>query len=225
MLVDPAAGTREPAFDHARSPPRWPPPPGKRSIPRPCRSWPSNWRGTPWSSPPSTSIGVAAWTATPASGPSSRRRGTRSRWRHPTGRSRCPGGVTTCGRARLSDGREWALTTDGEPDYQYGSGPDSTSNVTLLRKFGLPYLPPAVAWSPDSTKVLAHRTDERGVRRTHLVEARPADGGAPALHTQRYAYPGDADMPRAELVVLDVSEGTWSARRPNRSSCRSCRRS
>ena len=24
----------------------------------------------------------------------------------------------------LSDGREWALTTDGEPDYQYGSGPD-----------------------------------------------------------------------------------------------------
>jgi dipeptidyl-peptidase-4 len=38
----------------------------------------------------------------------------------------------------LSDGREWALTTDGEPDYQYGSGPDSTSNGTLLRKFGLP---------------------------------------------------------------------------------------
>ncbi len=79
----------------------------------------------------------------------------------------------------LSDGREWALTTDGEPDYQYGSGPDCTSNGTLLRKFGLPHLPPAVAWSPDSTKVLAHRTDERGVRQTHLVEARPADGGAP----------------------------------------------
>jgi hypothetical protein len=83
----------------------------------------------------------------------------------------------------LSDGREWALTTDGEPDYRYGSGPDSTSNATLLRKFGLPYLPPAVAWSPDSTKVLTHRTDERGVRQTHLVEARPADGGAPLLRT------------------------------------------
>ena len=108
----------------------------------------------------------------------------------------------------MSDGREWALTTDGEPDYQYGSGPDSTSNVTLLRKFGLPYMPPAVAWSPDSTKVLAHRTDERGVRQTHLVEAWPADEGAPALRTQRYAYPGDEEMPRSELVVLDVSEGT-----------------
>jgi dipeptidyl-peptidase-4 len=108
----------------------------------------------------------------------------------------------------LSDGREWALTTDGEPDYQYGSGPDCTSNGTLLRKFGLPYLPPAVAWSPDSTKVLTHRTDERGVRQTHLVEARPTNGGAPLLRTQRYAYAGDEKMPQAELVVLDVAEGT-----------------
>ena len=112
-------------------------------------------------------------------------------------------------RARsLSDGREWALTTDGEPDYQYGSGPDCTSNGTLLRKFGLPHLPPAVAWSPDSTKVLTHRTDERGVRQTHLVEARPADGGVPVLRTQRYAYPGDENLPQAELVVLHVSDGT-----------------
>ncbi|MFI6831594.1 DPP IV N-terminal domain-containing protein [Kribbella sp. NPDC050241] len=108
----------------------------------------------------------------------------------------------------LSDGREWALTTDGEPDYQYGAGPASTGNSTLLRKIGLPYMPPAVAWSPDSTKVLAHRTDERNVRQTHLVEARPADGSAPVLHTQRYAYPGDEHMPQAELVVLDPAEGT-----------------
>jgi dipeptidyl aminopeptidase/acylaminoacyl peptidase len=108
----------------------------------------------------------------------------------------------------LSDGREWALTADGEPDYRYGSGPDCTSNGTLLRKFGLPHLPPAVAWSPDSTKVLAHRTDERGVRQTYLVEARPADGGAPLLRTQRYAYPGDEHVPHAELVVLDVQGGS-----------------
>lgn len=108
----------------------------------------------------------------------------------------------------LSDGREWPLTTDGEPDHGYGYGPESTGNATLLRKIGLPYLPPAVAWSPDSTKVLAHRTDERGVRQTHLVEARPVDGSAPLLHTQRYAHAGDEHMPQAELVVLDVAEGT-----------------
>ncbi|WP_330301314.1 S9 family peptidase [Streptomyces sp. NBC_00503] len=108
----------------------------------------------------------------------------------------------------LSDGREWALTTDGESDHGYGSGPQCTANATLLRKIGLPHLPPAVAWSPDSTKVLAHRTDERGVRETHLVEAAPAGGGAPVTHTQRYAYPGDEAMPLAELVVLDLASGT-----------------
>ena len=64
-----------------------------------------------------------------------------------------------------------------------------------------------MAWSPDSTKVLAHRTDERRVRRTHLVEAAPAGGGAPVLHGQRYAYAGDEHLPQAELVVLDVAAG------------------
>ncbi|SDY15045.1 Dipeptidyl aminopeptidase/acylaminoacyl peptidase [Amycolatopsis xylanica] len=108
----------------------------------------------------------------------------------------------------LTDGREWALTTDGEPGHEYGTGPDCTSNPTLLHKIGLPHLPPAVAWSPDSTKVLAHRTDERAVRQTHLVEARPADGGVPVTHTQRYAYPGDEHLPLAELVVLDVTDGS-----------------
>jgi dipeptidyl-peptidase-4 len=39
----------------------------------------------------------------------------------------------------LPDGRECAPTSDGEPDYRYGSGPDCTSNGTLLRKYGLPH--------------------------------------------------------------------------------------
>ncbi|MER5762213.1 DPP IV N-terminal domain-containing protein [Streptomyces sp. NPDC002082] len=107
----------------------------------------------------------------------------------------------------LSDGRTWALTTDGAPGHAYGAGPDCTANATLLGKIGLPHLPPAVAWSPDSTKVLAHRTDEREVRLAHLVQAAPADGGPPLTRTQRYAHPGDAHVPRAELVVLDLAEG------------------
>jgi len=115
----------------------------------------------------------------------------------------------------LAGGREWALTTDGEPDYQYGSGPDCTSNGTLLRKFGLPHLPPAVAWSPDSTKVLTHRTDERGVRQTHLVEARPADGGAPVLRTQRYAYPGTSRSPTPSWSSWTCRRAPRSARRPS----------
>ncbi|WP_086663352.1 S9 family peptidase [Lentzea kentuckyensis] len=109
--------------------------------------------------------------------------------------------------ARSGD-REWALTTDGVEDHGYGYGPDAMSYRTLMRKFGLPHMPPALSWSPDSTKVLAHRTDQRDVRQTHLLESRPADGSAPRVHTQRYAYPGDEAMPLAELVVFDVAEGT-----------------
>ncbi|WP_112262482.1 S9 family peptidase [Lentzea terrae] len=103
---------------------------------------------------------------------------------------------------------EWALTTDGQPDYGYGYSPDSNGFKTLMNKFGLPHMPPLLAWSPDSTKVLAHQTDERNVRLTHLIEAAPAAGGAPSVRTQRYGYAGDEHIPLTELVVLDVASGT-----------------
>jgi hypothetical protein len=105
------------------------------------------------------------------------------------------------------DGRERPLTTDGEADYEYGTGPDAMKPNTILRVLGIPDLPPAIAWSPDSARVLAHRTDQRGVREVHWVEARPADGSEPALHTKRYAYPGDDRVPLAELVVLHAESG------------------
>ncbi|ACU37230.1 S9 family peptidase [Actinosynnema mirum] len=107
----------------------------------------------------------------------------------------------------LHDGTEWPLTTDGAPDHAYGVSPQALGNTTLLRKIGLPHLPPAATWSPDSTRVLTHRTDERLVRQTHLVESAPADGGPPRVHTQRYPYAGDEHLPLTELVVLHVATG------------------
>ncbi|MHA6630700.1 DPP IV N-terminal domain-containing protein [Pseudonocardia sichuanensis] len=208
VLVDPAAGTREPAFDHARLAAALAGASGQQVDPEALPflaieptgnavefdAFGERWccrldsyaceRVEP--TPPGNPLAVPS----PDGKVAVSRRG-HDLWAH-----------------SLPDGREWALTTDGEPDHQYGTGPACTSNATLLRKLGLPHLPPAVAWSPDSTKVLAHRTDERRVRQTHLVEARPADGGAPALHTQRYAYPGDENLPQAELVVLDVADAT-----------------
>ncbi|WP_416957398.1 DPP IV N-terminal domain-containing protein [Streptomyces sp. Agncl-13] len=104
----------------------------------------------------------------------------------------------------LANRREWTLTDDGSADRDYGANPDYFMYSTLLGKLGISHLPPAVLWSPDSRRVLTHRTDMRGVRETHLIEALPADGGAPRLRTQRFAFPGDEHMPLAELVVLDV---------------------
>ncbi|MER6948424.1 DPP IV N-terminal domain-containing protein [Nonomuraea sp. NPDC000554] len=105
----------------------------------------------------------------------------------------------------LRDGQERPLTSDGDVDHEYGASPFTPS--VLLNKIGLPRLPPAVAWSPDSTRVLTHQTDQRAVRTTHLVESMPDDGGAPRLLTQRYAFPGDEALPVGELVVLDLATG------------------
>jgi dipeptidyl-peptidase 4 len=109
---------------------------------------------------------------------------------------------------RLPDGGERALTSDGTADRDYGANPDYLMYSTLLAKIGIPHMPPAVAWSPDSTRVLTHRSDQRGVRLTHLPRSAPADGGAPSLLSLRSAYPGDDRMPLAEFVVLDVATGS-----------------
>lgn len=112
-------------------------------------------------------------------------------------------------RARSLDGsRDWALTSDGTEDVDYGASPDYLMYSTLLAKVGLPHLPPCVAWSPDGTRLLTHRTDNRGVRRTHLVDSAPAAGGEPKLLSQRYPHPGDDSSTVAEFVVIDIESGT-----------------
>lgn len=109
---------------------------------------------------------------------------------------------------RVDTGVETPLTTDGVADQAYGSQPDCLTFGMLMRAFGAPGLPPIVAWSPDSRRIVTHRIDQRGVLLSHLVEAAPKGGGRPELHTYRYAMPGDEVMPRAELIVFDVATGT-----------------
>jgi hypothetical protein len=100
VLVDPTAGTREPAFDHARLAAALAAASGQQVDPEALPFMAIELAGNAVESTRSASIGAAAWTATPASGPSSRHRATRWRCRHPTRRSQCPAGGTTCGRAR-----------------------------------------------------------------------------------------------------------------------------
>ncbi|MFD1541961.1 S9 family peptidase [Nonomuraea guangzhouensis] len=104
-------------------------------------------------------------------------------------------------------GEERPLTTDGRADRTYGAQPDSLSYGVLMRKLGLPSLPPLVAWSPDSRRLVTHRLDQSGVPLSHLVESAPAGGGRPVLHSYHYAMPGEEVVPRAELIVFDVSGG------------------
>ncbi|WP_020661165.1 S9 family peptidase [Amycolatopsis benzoatilytica] len=104
-------------------------------------------------------------------------------------------------------GEEFALTADGTPDRSYAASPDSASNRHLLGKLGLSEPPPALAWSPDSTRLLTHRLDQSDVTWMHLVEAAPPDGSRPRLHAYRYAVPGET-LPRGEWFVLDIATRT-----------------
>jgi dipeptidyl aminopeptidase/acylaminoacyl peptidase len=92
------------------------------------------------------------------------------------------------------------LTEDGETDWGYGDHVDSISQVSprlqgLRRK-------PSVIWSPDSKRIAVLRSDLRKVALQHLVQSVPAEGVRPALHSYRYAMPGDAERARHELWFI-----------------------
>ncbi|MET0237844.1 MAG: prolyl oligopeptidase family serine peptidase [Kibdelosporangium sp.] len=108
---------------------------------------------------------------------------------------------------KLRENEQWALTDDGDEDHDYGASPDYYMYSVFMRKLGMPYAPPSVAWSPDSTRVLTHRTVQEGLHMTHLIESMPAGGGPPGLLAMRTAFAADEHMPLAELVVLEIGTG------------------
>lgn len=85
---------------------------------------------------------------------------------------------------RVADGQVTRLSSDGRADDYF----DLES----------------VAWSPDSQQLAVYRVRPGLARRVTRVEAAPAGGGQPVVHTQLYPKPGDAvDMERPVLFALD----------------------
>ena len=85
-------------------------------------------------------------------------------------------------------GDEIQLTHDGQPDYEYGHPPDSTTTAVTDRLSGKP-LPALVVWSPDSRRLATHQLDQRRVRHLHLLQAAPPDDGSrPVLHSYRVPH-------------------------------------
>ena len=105
---------------------------------------------------------------------------------------------------RSRDGEEFALTDDAEPHHDYGGMPDPLGFGSLARSFGLGPLF-HVLWSPDSTRLLVHRLDQRGLPEQVLVESSPPGGGPPVEHRHRYPMPGDDAQPTMSWAVLDVT--------------------
>lgn len=104
----------------------------------------------------------------------------------------------------VASGNEFALTEDGTTDRSYARPAGSVGVRYRQRKLGV-NPKPALTWSPDSSRILTHRIDEREIGWAHLVEAAPDSGGRPELTSYRYAVPGER-LPRAEWVVLGVED-------------------
>lgn len=109
-------------------------------------------------------------------------------------------------RIDLRNGQEISLTSDGEPDYRYGS---LNAGLTLTRKLdGDPDAPDGI-WSPEGDRLLTYRVDERALYKLPvLVATKPgAKHALPWVHFQNTAFRYSQKMPRAELIVFDMRDG------------------
>lgn len=92
----------------------------------------------------------------------------------------------------LNTGSETQLTTDGVEDFGYG-----TNNAGWVRRDS-----PVVTWSPDSRRIATFQHDGRGVSMQYLVRTKV---GEPELEAWRYPLPGDSVIFRIHRVVIDVN--------------------
>lgn len=103
--------------------------------------------------------------------------------------------------------QEFPLTDDAEPLFDYGGLPEALGARSLMRLLGLPQ-PVVLHWSPDSTRILVHKLDQRDLPELVLVESAPHDGGRPVEHRSRYPMPGEEAQATMSWTVLDVAERT-----------------
>ncbi|MEM6705207.1 MAG: DPP IV N-terminal domain-containing protein [Acidobacteriota bacterium] len=97
-------------------------------------------------------------------------------------------------------GEEIQLSEDGAEHYGYGVREEGCCYEISSRRAGIK-AKPVLAWSPDSSKILTYRLDERDVEDIHLLETTE---GRPVLHRYRYALPGDETIPTYKVWVFDI---------------------
>ena len=102
-------------------------------------------------------------------------------------------------------GEERALTNDGERSWSYGKTPESSTTEVTMRRRGMKQ-PVAALWSPNGSKFVSYRLDERHVPELHLVQSVPEDGSyRPKLHSYHYDVLGDKPS-LAKYFIYDVEQ-------------------
>jgi hypothetical protein len=99
------------------------------------------------------------------------------------------------------------LTSDGTDGCSYGTLPDFAL-AQMQQKLGVTF-PPVVVWSPDGTRFVTHRLDQRPVGLMHLVRSAPEGGGRPQLLSYHYACSGDPteSLPTVKHLVFEPATG------------------
>jgi hypothetical protein len=93
----------------------------------------------------------------------------------------------------VATNQETQLTRDGVKDFGY-----STDNAGWAKSER-----PVVQWSPDSKKVATFQQDQRGVGEMYLVETKV---GHPTLQAWKYPLPGDEVVTTIQRVIIDVAD-------------------
>jgi dipeptidyl aminopeptidase/acylaminoacyl peptidase len=107
----------------------------------------------------------------------------------------------------VETGEERQLTSDGEAYNDYATLPEGRTSAVSDRLSGKK-IPPSAVWSPDSTKLLSHRLDQRAVREMWLLQGHPGSHGARAVpHSYRMPLPGDEQLAQAQLLMVDADSG------------------
>ena len=91
----------------------------------------------------------------------------------------------------VENGEETQLTTDGVDDYGY-----ATDNAGWRKSDR-----PIVVWSPDSKKIATFQQDQRNTGEMYLVDT---SVGHPTLQAWKYPLPGDDEITMIGRVVVDV---------------------
>ncbi|UCC40406.1 MAG: DPP IV N-terminal domain-containing protein [Candidatus Aminicenantes bacterium] len=108
----------------------------------------------------------------------------------------------------MANNKEKALTSDGEPHFGYGIYYDGWKASYIPNKRAGKLLPPMESyWSPDSSKVIVTRVDQRHVAEYPILETAPNDGTFRAkVHMIRVPLVGEKEA-LAEWFVFDISQG------------------
>jgi len=93
----------------------------------------------------------------------------------------------------VASGKETQLTTDGVKDFGYAT--DNAGWVHSDRAILL--------WSPDSKKIATFQQDQRKVGEMYLVDTKV---GHPTLQAWKYPLPGDQEMAMIQRVIIDVDQ-------------------